>query len=259
MGTLSVSVPTEHCLTTFWVFLRAALSAHALQWPAACSSAPGVLVGGPGLFSSYSASARATCTPRTAFVSSDLDLVKGYNSGAADTECKVTFTNGLQTRGVGEFGQCASSGDVLSSRFVNGDEIFAVKVAEMAISGPLLAARAPDIMQSMLHFLGSFCASSHALQDLLKDFPSFSSVAPSYSPRFLPSLENKSNKKSNMFKPDVAVFDMLCAPIRELPDPLVIKSDEGHNVSSQIMPISSKKPPENSPGARQGLQTARQV
>ena len=84
----------------------------------------GVLVGGPGLFSSYSASARATCTPRTAFVSSDLDLVKGYNSGAADTECKVTFTNGLQTRGVGEVGQCASSGDVLSSRFVNGDEIF---------------------------------------------------------------------------------------------------------------------------------------
>ena len=171
----------------------------------------GVLVGGPGLFSSYSASARATCTPRTAFVSSDLDLVKGYNSGAADTECKVTFTNGLQTRGVGEFGQCASSGDVLSSRFVNGDEIFAVKVAEMAISGPLLAARAPDIMQSMLHFLGSFCASSHALQDLLKDFPSFSSVAPSYSPRFLPSLENKSSKKSNMFKADVDVFDMLCA------------------------------------------------
>ena len=45
----------------------------------------GRLVGGPGLFSSYSASARATCTPRTAFVSSDLDLVKGYNSGAADT------------------------------------------------------------------------------------------------------------------------------------------------------------------------------
>ena len=29
MGTLSV--PTEHCLTTFWVFLRAALSAHALR------------------------------------------------------------------------------------------------------------------------------------------------------------------------------------------------------------------------------------
>ena len=170
----------------------------------------GLLVGGPGLFSTYSSSARAACTPRTAFVSSDLDLVKGYNSGAADTECKVTFTNGLQTRGVGEVGQCASSGDVLSSRFVNGDEIFAVKVAEMAISGPLLAPRAPDIMQSMLHFLGSFCASSHALQDLLKDFPSFSSVAPSYSPRFLPSLENKSNKKSSMFKADVDVFDLLC-------------------------------------------------
>ena len=156
----------------------------------------GLLVGGPGLFQTYSASARATCTPPTAFVSSALRLVKGYNLGPAGTERKVTFSNGAETRGVGEFGHCASSGDVLSSRFVNGDEIFAGKVAEMAISGPLQAATAPDIMQSMLHFLGSFCASSHALQDLLKDCPSFSSVAPSYSPRFLPSLENKSNKKS---------------------------------------------------------------
>ena len=129
----------------------------------------------------------------------------------ADTEGKVTFTNWSETWHVGEFGQCTSSGDVLSPRFVNVDEIFAGKVAEMAIQGTLQAARAPDIMQSMLHFLGSFCASSHALQDLLKDFPSFSSVAPSYSPRFLPSLENKSSKKSNMFKADVDVFDMLCA------------------------------------------------
>ena len=163
----------------------------------------------------------------------------------------MTFTNGLQTRGVGEVGQCASSGDVLSSRFVNGDEIFAVKVAEMAISGPLLAARAPDIMQSMLHFLGSFCASSHALQDLLKDFPSFSSVAPSYSPRFLPSLENKSNKKSSMFKADVDVFDLLCAPVRAMSEPLVIGSDEGRNVSSKITPFAPRKPPEKSPGAHQ--------
>ena len=151
----------------------------------------GLLVGGPGLFSTYSASARATCTPRNAFVSSDVDLIKGYKSGAADTECKVTFTNGLQTRGVGEVGQCASSGDVLSSRFVNGDEIFAGKVAEMAISGPLQAATAPDIMQSMLHFLGSFCSSSHTLQDVLYEFPSFASGAPFYSPRISPALENK--------------------------------------------------------------------
>ena len=78
-----------------------------------------------------------SCTPRTAFVSSDLDLVKGYNSGAADTECKVTFTNGPETWPVGEFGRCASSGDVLSSRFVNGDEIFAGKVAEMGFFWPV--------------------------------------------------------------------------------------------------------------------------
>ena len=38
----------------------------------------GLLVGGPGLFPTYFASARATCTPPTAFVSSALRLVKGY-------------------------------------------------------------------------------------------------------------------------------------------------------------------------------------
>ena len=105
----------------------------------------GLLVGGPGLFSTYSASARATCTPRNAFVSSDLDLVKGYNSGAADTEGKVTFTNWPETWHVGEFGQYASSDDFLSPRFVNGDEIFAGKDAEMATSGTLQAVREPDI------------------------------------------------------------------------------------------------------------------
>ena len=57
----------------------------------------------------------------------------------------MTFTNGPENRHVGEFGQCASSGDVLSSRFVNGDEIFAGKDAEMATSGTLQAVREPDI------------------------------------------------------------------------------------------------------------------
>ena len=92
----------------------------------------GLLVGGPGLFQTYSASARATCTPRTAFVSSALRLVKGYNLAPAGTEEKVTFTNGPETWGVGEFGHCASSGDVLSSRFVNGDEIFGAGVRRRA-------------------------------------------------------------------------------------------------------------------------------
>ena len=219
----------------------------------------GLLVGGPGLFQTYSASARATCTPRTAFVSSELRLVKGYNLAPAGTEEKVTFTNGPETWHVPEVGHRASGSGVRLSSFVDGAEIFSAKDAEMPTSGTLQAAIEPDIMQQSLHFLGSFCSSDHALQDVLKGFHTFASGTPSYSPRFSPSLENKSNKKSNMFKPDVAVFDMLCAPIRELPEPLVIKSDEGHNVSSQIMPISSKKPPENSPGARQGLQTARQV
>ena len=35
---ISVAVPTEHGLTTFWVSLRAALSHTRLGWPAACSS-----------------------------------------------------------------------------------------------------------------------------------------------------------------------------------------------------------------------------
>ena len=219
----------------------------------------GLLVGGPGLFPTYFASARATCTPPTAFVSSALRLVKGYKLPPAALEEKVTFTIWPETSHVPEVVHRASGSGVRSSSFVDGAEIFAGKDAEMAIPGTLQAAIAQDFMQTMLHFLGSICSSPHALQDVLDDFSRFDSVAPFYSPRFLPSLENKSNKKSNMFKPDVAVFDMLCAPIRELPEPLVIKSDEGHNVSSQIMPISSKKPPENSPGARQGLQTARQV
>ena len=72
----------------------------------------GVLVGGPGLFSSYSASARATCTPRTAFVSSELRLVKGYNLAPAGTEEKVTITNLPENRHVPEFVHRASGGDV---------------------------------------------------------------------------------------------------------------------------------------------------
>ena len=144
MGTLSV--PTEHGLTTFWVSLRAALSAHALQCTMASGLLLGVLIGGPGLFSSYSASARATCTPRTAFVSSDLDLVKGYNSGAADTECKVTFTNGPETWHVPEVGHRASGCGVRLSSFVDGAEIFSAKDAEMPTSGTLQAAIEPDIV-----------------------------------------------------------------------------------------------------------------
>ena len=116
MGTLSV--PTEHGLTTFWasLALRAALSAHALgcnlqdgQRPA--PRAPrrrawlifelfGFREG-----DLYPSKRFRQLRPRSRH------LVKGYKSGAADTECKVTFTNGPETWHVGEFGQCASSGD----------------------------------------------------------------------------------------------------------------------------------------------------
>ena len=62
----------------------------------------GLLVGGPGLFPTYFASARATCTPPTAFVSSALRLVKGYKLPPAALEEKVTFTILPQTSHVPE-------------------------------------------------------------------------------------------------------------------------------------------------------------
>ena len=102
----------------------------------ACSSGSSVLVGGPGLFQTYSASARATCTPRTAFVSSELRLVKGYNLGPAGTEEKVTFTNGPENRHVPEFVHNASGGDVRLSSFVDGAELFSVKV-DRTSGGPM--------------------------------------------------------------------------------------------------------------------------
>ena len=70
----------------------------------------GLLVGGPGLFPTYFASARATCTPPTAFVSSALRLVKGYKLPPAAPEEKVTFTNGPENRHVPEFVHRASGG-----------------------------------------------------------------------------------------------------------------------------------------------------
>ena len=143
MGTLSV--PTEHGLTTFWVFLRAALSAHALRM--ASGLLLGVLVGGPGLFPTYPASARATCTPRHAFVSSNLDLVKGYKLPPAAPEEKVTFTIWPETWHVPEDEHRASGCDVRLSSFVDGAELFSVKNAEMAIPGTLQAAIAQDFMQ----------------------------------------------------------------------------------------------------------------
>ena len=144
----------------------------------------GLLVGGPGLFPTYFASARATCTPPTAFVSSALRLVKGYKLPPAALEEKVTFTIWPQTSHVPEVVHRASGSGVRSSSFVDGAEIFAGKDAEMAIPGTLQAAIAQDFMQTMLHFLGSICSSSHALQDVLDDFSRFDSVAPFYSPRF---------------------------------------------------------------------------
>ena len=62
----------------------------------------GLLVGGPGLFPTYFASARATCTPPTAFVSSALRLVKGYKLPPAALEEKVTFTIWPETSHVGK-------------------------------------------------------------------------------------------------------------------------------------------------------------
>ena len=50
---------------------------------------------------------------------------------------------------------------------------------------------------------------------------------------------------------DVDVFAKLCAPVREMSEPLVIGSDEGRNVSSKITPFAPRKPPEKSPGAHQ--------
>ena len=135
----------------------------------------GLLVGGPGLFWTYSASARATCTPRTTFVSSELRLVKGYNLAPAAPEEKVTFTIWPETWHVPEFVHRASGGDVRLSSFVDGAELFSVKDAEMAIPGTLQAAIAQEFMQTLLHFQGSICSSSHALQDVLDSFPSFAS------------------------------------------------------------------------------------
>ena len=99
----------------------------------------GLLVGGPGLFPTYFASARATCTPPTAFVSSALRLVKGYKLPPAALEEKVTFTILPQTSHVPEVVHRASGSGVRSSSFVDGAEIFAGKDAEMAIPGTLSA------------------------------------------------------------------------------------------------------------------------
>ena len=99
----------------------------------------GVLVGGPGLFQTYPASARAACTPRHAFVSSNLDLVKGYKLPSAAPEEKVTFTIWPENRHVPEFVHRASGGDVRLSSFIDGAELFSVKDAEMAIPGTLQA------------------------------------------------------------------------------------------------------------------------
>ena len=149
---------------------------HVLGFSACCSVAHalrmasglllGLLVGGPGLFPTYFASARATCTPPTAFVSSALRLVKGYKLPPAALEEKVTFTIWAENRHVPEFGHRSSGNDVRLSSFVDGAEIFSAKDAEMAIPGTLQAAIAQDFMQSMLQFLSSFCSSSHALQDV---------------------------------------------------------------------------------------------
>ena len=135
----------------------------------------GLLVGGPGLFWTYSASARATCTPQNTFVSSNLDLVKGYKLPPAAPEEKVTFTIWPETWHAPEDEHRASGCDVRLSSFVDGAEIFAGKDAEMPIPGTLQAAIAQDFMQTMLHFLGSICSSSHALQDVLNDFSRFDS------------------------------------------------------------------------------------
>ena len=78
------------------------------------------LVGGPGLFQTYSASARATCTPRTAFVSSELRLVKGYKLPSAAPEEKVTITIWPENWHVPEFVHRASGSDVRLSSFVDG-------------------------------------------------------------------------------------------------------------------------------------------
>ena len=101
----------------------------------------GLLVGGPGLFPTYFASARATCTPPTAFVSSALRLVKGYKLPPAALEEKVTFTIWPETSHVPEVVHRASGSGVRSSSFVDGAEIFAGKDAEMAIPGTVSAGR----------------------------------------------------------------------------------------------------------------------
>ena len=209
----------------------------------------GLLVGGPGLFPTYFASARATCTPPTAFVSSALRLVKGYKLPPAALEEKVTFTIWPKTSHVPEVVHRASGSGVRSSSFVDGAEIFAGKDAEMAVPGTLQAAIAQDFMQTMLHFLGSICSSSHALQDVLDDFSRFDSVAPFYSPRFSPSLENKSNKMISMTKHDVDTFALLCEPLRMMSDVLVIPDEGGHNVSTSYESFPPRKPPGKSPEA----------
>ena len=94
----------------------------------------GLLVGGPGLFPTYFASARATCTPPTAFVSSALRLVKGYKLPPAALEEKVTFTIWPKTSHVPEVVHRASGSGVRSSSFVDGAEIFAGKDAEIRLT-----------------------------------------------------------------------------------------------------------------------------
>ena len=119
MGTLSGYPFSTH---------RARLD-HVLGFSACCSVAHalrmasglllGLLVGGPGLFPTYFASARATCTPPTAFVSSALRLVKGYKLPPAALEEKVTFTILPETSHVPEVVHRASGSGVRSSSFVD--------------------------------------------------------------------------------------------------------------------------------------------
>ena len=92
---------------------------------------------------------------------------------------------------------------------------------------------------------------SYALQDVLNGFPTFASETPFYSPRFTPSLENKSSKKSSMTKHDVDAFALLCEPLRMMPDVLVIPDEGGHNVSATYESFRPRKPPGKSPEACQ--------